>query len=85
MITLAYTNIFTADIDRLANFYGELFGLDEIVESRSPLFRDSQPAVARSASARRVPMISWACRHRKDPAIAFFRHLMRRTPTPSRP
>ncbi|PYD71541.1 VOC family protein [Novacetimonas hansenii] len=39
MITLAYTNIFTADIDRLANFYGELFGLDEIVESRSPLFR----------------------------------------------
>lgn len=39
MITLAYTNIFTADIDRLADFYGELFGLQEIMESRSPLFR----------------------------------------------
>lgn len=39
MIALAYTNIFTADIDRLATFYGELFGLEEIVESRSPIFR----------------------------------------------
>ncbi len=39
MIALAYTNIFTADIDRLATFYSELFGLKEIEESRSPIFR----------------------------------------------
>lgn len=39
MAALVYTNIFTADIDRLADFYGELFSLDEIVESRSPIFR----------------------------------------------
>ncbi|CEF57420.1 VOC family protein [Acetobacter ghanensis] len=39
MIALAYTNIFTADINRLADFYSELFGLEELLESRSPLFR----------------------------------------------
>lgn len=39
MVTLAYTNIFTDDIDRLAEFYSALFGLEEIVESRSPIFR----------------------------------------------
>lgn len=39
MATLSYTNIFTDDIDRLADFYSELFSLDEIEESRSPIFR----------------------------------------------
>lgn len=39
MASLVYTNIFTDDIDRLATFYSELFGLQEIVESRSPIFR----------------------------------------------
>ena len=39
MAALAYTNIFTNDIDRLADFYGTLFGLEEIVASRSPIFR----------------------------------------------
>ncbi|EJU14418.1 hypothetical protein LH128_03579 [Sphingomonas sp. LH128] len=39
MVALAYTNIFTADIDRLAEFYGTLFDLAEITESRSPIFR----------------------------------------------
>lgn len=39
MVALAYTNIFTADIDRLAGFYGTLFDLTEIAESRSPIFR----------------------------------------------
>ena len=39
MAVLAYTNIYTADIDRLADFYSTLFGLEEYVESRSPIFR----------------------------------------------
>ena len=39
MVALSYTNIFTADIDRLAEFYSRLFDLQEIVESRSPIFR----------------------------------------------
>jgi len=39
MATLTYTNIFTADIDRLAEFYGALFDFEENVASRSPIFR----------------------------------------------
>lgn len=39
MAALVYTNIFTDDIDRLADFYSSLFGLEEIVESKSPIFR----------------------------------------------
>ncbi|MAC58592.1 MAG: glyoxalase/bleomycin resistance/dioxygenase family protein [Novosphingobium sp.] len=39
MVALTYANIFTADIDRLADFYSGLFDLDEILESRSPIFR----------------------------------------------
>lgn len=39
MVSLSYLNILTADIDRLAIFYATLFGLEEIVESRSPIFR----------------------------------------------
>lgn len=39
MVALAYTNIFTSNIDRLANFYCTLFDLAEINESRSPIFR----------------------------------------------
>ncbi|EXS71225.1 VOC family protein [Sphingobium sp. Ant17] len=39
MPALAYTNIYTADIDRLAEFYSTLFGFTEYMESRSPIFR----------------------------------------------
>lgn len=39
MAALAYTNIYTADIDRLAEFYSSLFGFEEYLESRSPIFR----------------------------------------------
>src|SRR6218665_2283436 len=39
MPALAYTNIFTSDIDRLAEFYGTLFDLEENVARRSPIFR----------------------------------------------
>ena len=42
MAALAYTNILTDDIDRLADFYSGLFGLEEIVMSRSPIFRGFQ-------------------------------------------
>ncbi|ALJ12329.1 VOC family protein [Sphingopyxis macrogoltabida] len=39
MPALTYTNIFTADIDRMAEFYGELFGFEENLVSRTPIFR----------------------------------------------
>lgn len=39
MPSLSYTNIFTDDIDRLAEFYSSLFDLQEIEASRSPIFR----------------------------------------------
>ncbi|WP_210387097.1 VOC family protein [Methylorubrum populi] len=32
-------NIFASDIDRLADFYSRLLDLEEIVESRTPLYR----------------------------------------------
>jgi len=44
MVDLAYVNIFTGDLDRLAEFYRETFDLDEIVESRSPIFRGFRTA-----------------------------------------
>lgn len=37
--TLAYINILSSDIDRLAGFYGSLFGFAEIVEHRAPIHR----------------------------------------------
>lgn len=36
---LSYINIFSDDIDQLADFYSGLFGLTEIEASRTPLFR----------------------------------------------
>jgi predicted enzyme related to lactoylglutathione lyase len=39
MAELGYLNIFARDIQKLADFYGELFQLEEIRESRSPIFR----------------------------------------------
>jgi hypothetical protein len=37
--TLGYVNIFARDVVAIADFYAELFGLEEILESRSPIFR----------------------------------------------
>jgi predicted enzyme related to lactoylglutathione lyase len=39
MAELGYLNIFARDIQKMADFYGELFQLEEIRESRSPIFR----------------------------------------------
>jgi len=39
MVELGYLNIFARDIAKLASFYAEVFGLDEVVASRSPIFR----------------------------------------------
>jgi predicted enzyme related to lactoylglutathione lyase len=39
MAELGYLNIFAADIAKLAGFYADLFGLEELVASRSPIFR----------------------------------------------
>jgi predicted enzyme related to lactoylglutathione lyase len=36
---LGYVNIFARDIARMANFYADLFRLEEIRESRTPIFR----------------------------------------------
>ena len=39
MAELGYLNMFARDIQKMADFYGELFQLEEIRESRSPIFR----------------------------------------------
>lgn len=39
MAELGYLNIFADDIVKLAGFYADLFGLEELVASRSPIFR----------------------------------------------
>jgi uncharacterized protein (DUF924 family)/predicted enzyme related to lactoylglutathione lyase len=39
MAELGYLNIFAEDIAKLAGFYADLFGLEELVASRSPIFR----------------------------------------------
>ncbi len=39
MAELGYLNLFARDIQKMADFYGELFQLEEIRESRSPIFR----------------------------------------------
>lgn len=46
MASLAYTNIFTDDMDRLADFYRDTFDLEEIAESRSPIFRGFRTGAA---------------------------------------
>ena len=38
MAELGYLNIFSDDIAKLARFYADLFRLEEIVASRSPIF-----------------------------------------------
>lgn len=40
--TLSYVNLFCRDIDAVFGFYDGLFGLDEIVASRSPIFRGAR-------------------------------------------
>jgi predicted enzyme related to lactoylglutathione lyase len=39
MADLGYLNIFARDIQKMASFYADLFQLEEIGESRSPIFR----------------------------------------------
>jgi predicted enzyme related to lactoylglutathione lyase len=39
MAELGYLNIFADDIAKLAGFYADVFGLEELVASRSPIFR----------------------------------------------
>jgi hypothetical protein len=39
MAELGYLNIFARDIQKMADFYADLFQLEEIRESRSPIFR----------------------------------------------
>lgn len=39
MATLSYVNIFAHDLDALSGFYAGLLGLEEIVASRTPLYR----------------------------------------------
>jgi hypothetical protein len=39
MAELGFFNVFARDIQKMADFYGELFQLEEIRESRSPIFR----------------------------------------------
>jgi predicted enzyme related to lactoylglutathione lyase len=46
MAELGYLNIFARDIQKMADFYGELFRLEEIRESRSPIFRGLRTARA---------------------------------------
>jgi catechol 2,3-dioxygenase-like lactoylglutathione lyase family enzyme len=83
MITLAYTNIFTADIDRLADFYGELFGLQEIMESRSPLFRGFTAGGSSIGFSAPGAYELLGLAPQEGQATAFFRPLMHRTPRPS--
>jgi predicted enzyme related to lactoylglutathione lyase len=39
MAELGYVNIFAQDVVKLAGFYADVFGFEEIVASRSPIFR----------------------------------------------
>ena len=39
MADLGYLNLFTHDIQKMSSFYADLFQLEEICESRSPIFR----------------------------------------------
>lgn len=39
MAELGYLNMFARDVQKMADFYGELFQLEEIRESHSPIFR----------------------------------------------
>jgi predicted enzyme related to lactoylglutathione lyase len=39
MAELEFVNIFARDIEKLASFYADVFGLEELVASRSPIFR----------------------------------------------
>ena len=39
MADLGYLNMFARDVQKMASFYADLFQLEEIRESRSPIFR----------------------------------------------
>ena len=39
MAQLGYVNIFAQDVVKLAGFYADVFGCEEIIASRSPIFR----------------------------------------------
>lgn len=39
MNTLSYVNVFAQDIEALSGFYAQLFGFEEILAIRSPIFR----------------------------------------------
>lgn len=39
MNTLSYVNVFATDIEALSGFYAQLFGFEEILAIRSPIFR----------------------------------------------
>lgn len=39
MADLGYLNLFARDIQKMSSFYADLFELEEIRESRSPIFR----------------------------------------------
>ncbi len=39
MAELGYVNIFARDVVKLSGFYADVFGFEEIVASRSPIFR----------------------------------------------
>jgi predicted enzyme related to lactoylglutathione lyase len=39
LVTLGYINIFARDVVAIADFYADLFGLEEIRESRTSIFR----------------------------------------------
>ena len=38
MAELGYVNIFAQDVVKLAGFYADVFGFEEIIASRSPIF-----------------------------------------------
>ncbi|PZQ88689.1 MAG: glyoxalase [Leifsonia xyli] len=46
MIEISYVNIISSDIDRLGKFYSTLLELEEIVESRTDLFRGYKAGTA---------------------------------------
>ncbi|MBI1685142.1 VOC family protein [Caulobacter hibisci] len=45
-VALSYVNLFCTDIEAMFGFYQGLFDLEEIVESRSPMFRGARTGAA---------------------------------------
>jgi predicted enzyme related to lactoylglutathione lyase len=46
MAELGYLNIVADDVEKLAGFYADVFGLEELVASRTPIFRGLKTAKA---------------------------------------